>query len=482
MTSLLRPLPRAVRLAAGTLITGTLLATTVVAVGAAAVPAAGATTPHAHQAATVATSGAYVPLAPARVMDTRSGLGLAGKGKIGQQGSVKVMLAGRGGLPTASTISAVVLNLTTVNATAATYLTVYPADVARPGTSSINVSGPTAAANLVTVPLHADGSVKVDNAGGSIDAILDVVGYYSATGNPSYGGFTETTPYRKLDTRTFTPYSPFQDDYYIPLIFDFKDSAGNPMGASITAVVVNVTAVSATRAGYFTVWDGDSGAGNPPATSTLNFGPGATSSNLAVVKVGHDAASGLPQILVLARTGSGTVQGIVDVVGVMTTPGSTPGGADDARFVPLPAPTRIVDTRRGLGGGALGAGQTRVFDGAPVVTPQTLGIAANLTLVSPTSTTFLTLWPSDVARPEASNVNAGPGKIVANAAVVGLGYPPRSGTDAFHGFNAAGTANLLVDAAGTFELAAPATAAARLAAGGVSDARSAATGRPTAAR
>lgn len=477
MTSLLRPLPRAVRLAAGTLLTAVVVAT-----GAASVPAAGAATPSGHRTATAATTGgAYVPLPPARLMDTRTGAGLPARAKIGPQRSVTVSVAGHGGFPGASSIRAVVLNLTTVNPTAATYLTVYPADVPRPATSSLNVSGSAAAASLVTVPVHADGAVTVYNAGGSIDAVLDVVGYYSATDTPSYGGFTETTPYRKFDSRTYDPPSGFLDGYYSRLIFNFKDNNGNPMGADITAVVVNVTAVSATRAGYFTVWDGDSGPSAPPVTSTVNFAPGATSSNLAVVKVGHDAASGLPEILVEARTGSGSVQGIVDVVGVMTTPGATPGGSDDARFVPLGTPSRIVDTRRGLGGGSFGPGESRVFDGAPVVTPQTLAIVGSVTLVAPTRTSFLTLWPSDVTRPDVSNVNAAAGRIVANAAVIDLGYPPRTGHDAFHGYNDAGTANLLVDAAGTFELPATATPAAR-AVVGVSDRDHSSPTRPVAAR
>lgn len=221
-----------------------------------------------------------MPLAPLRMMDTRDGTGLSRVGKIGPGGVVTTMLGGTGRLPAASEVSAVVLNLSTVHPTAGTFLTVYPADVMRPPTSSINIGSLDSLTNLVTVPLHADGRVSIFNAVGSIDAIIDVVGYYAATdagaqsAGMQYGGFTGVEPYRKLDTRTTSPATPFGDYYWYKLVFNFTDQAFNN---SITAAVVNISAVSATRSGFFTAWDGDSGPDNPPATSSVNFRRGRTS-------------------------------------------------------------------------------------------------------------------------------------------------------------------------------------------------------------
>ncbi len=55
--------------------------------------------------------------------------------------------------------------------------------------------------------------------------------------------------------------------------------------SNVGAVVVNVTATASTAAGYLTVFPG--GAARPNA-STLNFLPGQTVANLAIVKGGTD--------------------------------------------------------------------------------------------------------------------------------------------------------------------------------------------------
>src|SRR4051794_39534402 len=68
-------------------------------------------------------AGTYVSLAPARLLDTRAGVGVAAA-KVAAQGTVTLPVVGHGGVP-ASGVSAVVLNVTAVAPTAGGFVTVY---------------------------------------------------------------------------------------------------------------------------------------------------------------------------------------------------------------------------------------------------------------------------------------------------------------------------------------------------------------------
>ena len=84
----------------------------------------------------------YSPLSPVRVLDTRAGGvtvdGLfAGGGALGGGATMNVRVTGRGGVPAAG-VGAVVLNVTAVNQSAATFLTVWPKGTPRPVASNLN--------------------------------------------------------------------------------------------------------------------------------------------------------------------------------------------------------------------------------------------------------------------------------------------------------------------------------------------------------
>ena len=66
------------------------------------------------------------------------------------------------------------------------FLTVYPADVAKPGSSSINpVGGEGVKANGGIVALSATGAIKVFTLTGPVDALLDITGYFLPAANPA---------------------------------------------------------------------------------------------------------------------------------------------------------------------------------------------------------------------------------------------------------------------------------------------------------
>ena len=90
-----------------------------------------------------------------------------------------VPVVGRFGVP--GSASAVVLNLTSVNARAAGYATAYPDGITRPLASDLNYSPGQAIPNLVVVQVGADGKVALFNgsATGSVDLVADLVGWFS---------------------------------------------------------------------------------------------------------------------------------------------------------------------------------------------------------------------------------------------------------------------------------------------------------------
>ena len=119
----------------------------------------------------------FVPLPPARILDTRDGTG-GGGGRLGAGASVAVPVAAHGGVPAGGAV-AVAFNLTAVDVAAAGYFTVSPTGAARPVVSNLNVTarGQTVA-NLVVVRLGAGGAVDLFSQSGG-DAIIDVAGYWT---------------------------------------------------------------------------------------------------------------------------------------------------------------------------------------------------------------------------------------------------------------------------------------------------------------
>ena len=122
-----------------------------------------------------ATSGAghFIPLAPARILDTRY------SAPAGAGGTIVQPLAGVGGVP-ATWVSAVVLNVTVTGPTAPSWMTVYPNGTARPLAANLNFVANQTVPNLVIAKVGSDGKVSVYNAAGSAHLIVDVVGWYSA--------------------------------------------------------------------------------------------------------------------------------------------------------------------------------------------------------------------------------------------------------------------------------------------------------------
>jgi hypothetical protein len=123
----------------------------------------------------------FTPLAPARILDTRFGTGLVGQFGPGQTRNLAV--AGNGGVPSSGAV-AVVMNTTVTGPSAASWLTLFPANGGSvPTASNLNFSAGETVPNLVTVELSTPpsvaGAVSIFNNAGNVNVVADVEGYFS---------------------------------------------------------------------------------------------------------------------------------------------------------------------------------------------------------------------------------------------------------------------------------------------------------------
>lgn len=380
------------------------------------------------------------PLSPARLLDTRTGTStidgqFAGTGAVGGGGSLNIRVTGRGGVP-ATGVAAVVLNVTATAPSATTYVTVWPTDAPQPTASNLNATPGRTVANGVVVGLGTDGMVSLFNSAGSTHLIADVVGWF-----PAGASFTAVTPARLMDTR---PGAPSIDGQFagqgavgtnttVPLTVAGR---GGVPETGVSAVALTVTADQPTATSFVTVWP--SGAPRPNA-SNLNVIPDSTVANLAVVGVGTGGQVSL-------YNESGDVHLLVDVAGWF---------GENGAYHSL-TPARVADFRAGgstvdgqfRGDARLAPGESRSIriSGRGGV-PLTAGaVVLNVTITEPSAPSYITVWPGGEARPNASNVNVGDGRTVANLVVAKVGADGDVNV-----YNEAGTSRLIIDVEGWFE-------------------------------
>jgi hypothetical protein len=145
-------------------------------------------------------AGAFVPLTPARLLDTRTGVGRPA-GVVPAGGEVDLQVSGRGGVPSGA--SSVALNVTVTSPTRAGNITVYPAGSVKPVSSNLNFRAAQTIPNLVVARLGTGGRLRLaNNSPGSINLIADVTGYYVGGSPTAAGSYVALSPSRVLDTRT----------------------------------------------------------------------------------------------------------------------------------------------------------------------------------------------------------------------------------------------------------------------------------------
>jgi len=243
--------------------------------------------------------------------------------------------------------------------------------------------------------------------------------------------FNPVTPVRILDTRTTNTPSGVAGRVPSRGTLDLQIRGANGIPADATAIVMNVTAVLPTGAGFITAYP--SGVSRPLAAN-LNFAPGDVVPNLVTVGIGTNGK------VTLYHQG-GTNDIVADAVGYYS-----PVSGD--YFTPM-TPVRALDTRVGTGAAAARVAQGGVVSlqvaGANGVPANATGIVINMTAVTPDRAGYVTAYPNGVTRPLAANLNFVPGDIVPNLVIVGIGTQGK-----VNFYNQNGTLDLVGDIVGYY--------------------------------
>ncbi len=408
----------------------------------------------------------YTAVPPFRVCDTRpaaSGITAnqcdtgVGSGPILQNTSRAVKVTG-GLVP--STATAIVVNLTAIAPTHGTFVTLFPTGGSHT-TSNVNPLTGQVVAVLAEVAIGTGGDISVYNNMGSINVALDVEGYVNST---STGLFTPTAPTRICDTRAAGGgVSSNQCDNSAPgahpigpngVLTINTTAAGSPIpssGVTVTAVVFNLTAIGPTVRTVLTAYPGN--LPTHPIVSNINVEAGKALANRVIVPVPSGCVGATCTIKLWNSLG--LVNVAVDIDGWF----GTGAGAGTAQFTALPSPARVCDTVSGgnaqgcstpgtvPAGGVLNINVTGI-DGIPALgsAHSPVALVANITAFNATTGTFITVYPGNLATPNASDINVSTFFPVTNLVVVGI--DPATGT--INLFNDLGNINLIVDVYGYY--------------------------------
>ena len=380
--------------------------------------------------------------------------------------SLDLQVTGVGGVP-AQGVEAVVVTVTAVDATAETFLTVWPTGEARPLASALNPGPGRTVANTVVARVSAEGRVSIFNRSGAVHVVVDVLGWL-ATG----AGMHTQTPIRLFDSRTTVIVAAGAT---VPVAV--AGHAGVP--ADARAVVANLTATDATAASYVTAWPAGTAR---PFASNLNPAPGRTVANLVVVALGADGSISL-------FNNAGSVHLVLDVLGWLGPDGGYVGSAPTRLFdsrtrpagpltadaavavavvealtsgpAPGPttttsigaptttsvAPTTVAPTTTTVGPTTVAPSRPTTLPPVPVPVPASADATAaivNVTATGASGDTYLVTWPTGGERPATSSLNPSVGPAQANTVIVGLGTGRSVSV-----YNHAGKVDIVVDLLGS---------------------------------
>jgi hypothetical protein len=220
-------------------------------------------------------SSELTPTAPARLLDTRDGTG-GTDGPVNGDSTITLQVTGTAGVPT--TASAVVVNVTSIQATAPAYVTVFPTGSERPLAATLNTEPGQNTPNLAIARLSTDGRIDMYVSAGQTHLTADVMGYFENSSE-----FVPASPHRVLDTRQGLGADP--EPLGADAKIDVQIAGVGPIPANASSVVVNITSIASTEPSYLTAWPTDT---TRPLAASLNTEPGQNTPNLAVLKLGDD--------------------------------------------------------------------------------------------------------------------------------------------------------------------------------------------------
>lgn len=362
-------------------------------------------------------------ITPVRVVDTRLPLGVPVAAKLPAGGVLELDL----GSYVADSTTAVALNVTVTEPDGDGFLTVFPCDQAIPKASNLNYVAGETVPNLVNAKLSITDTVCFFS-NRTTHVVVDLMGTFERGGG---AGAQSVTPSRLLDTRKpIGVPSIGKLNAGETLVLQVAGRGGLPP-SDVAAATLNVTVTEPDGPGFVTAYPCDR---DRPTASNLNFVAGQTVPNLVTVRL---SASGT-----LCLFSSATTHLIADVAAWYSV-----GAAQGYHELP---PLRILDTREPIGvpvAGMLPGGDTltlQVADRGGVPATDALAVTMNVTVTEPQEAGFVTIYPCDAARPEASNLNFAAGETVPNLVTAKLSS---SGTVCLF---AQRTTHLVADVAGYF--------------------------------
>ena len=366
-----------------------------------------AAAPTSAHAATPGAAGTYHPSSPARIADTQSGWGGGKPGYVSTKNSVTYTVTGKNGIPSTG-VSAVVVQLTAFDQHGNGAFVAYAAGSTRPAAVSFAYGGRSTQVGKVTVPVSSTGRITVAGAGAyQAHLRIDVVGWYaSSSSTAAVGGLYLPSELDLADDTRMTgdrlqPGDQLEEDLQI----GFGSDDPNFQAPTVTAVDLNISALSPTGTGGLTAWNGT---GGRPYVPSIEFG-------------NHDSVSGsaiVPVTLVSTESQDGFTVGtykfVVSAFGGSTDVALSVGGlysqgrdAFGAAYVPT-APRLAVNSATGLGitKGRLGADSARLAT-LPSAAIDGGTIAVNMTTaaVGPTAGTWVAQTTDLLATRSTSIIN-----------------------------------------------------------------------------
>jgi hypothetical protein len=270
--------------------------------------------------ATPAVAGTFHSVTSTRVLDTRTGKGLAAT-KV-----ARFAVTGRGAIQSGA--SATVINLTVLTPARAGSIAVFPGGTAWTGNASISFIAKQTKQSMVTAKLGTDGTLSVrNNTAVTIQVIGDVVGYYTG-GTPSAAGAFQAIPMqRAFDTRAkgFLPLAP-RSVTKVPIT-----GRGAVPAVGVSAVVGNLTVISPSHAGSLSTfaadaaWDG---------SASVSFAAGRSEQDVLSISLGGVGG------IAIRNNAAVPLQVVLDLIGYYLA--GTPNSYGS--FQPI-TPMRVYDSR-----------------------------------------------------------------------------------------------------------------------------------------
>jgi Concanavalin A-like lectin/glucanases superfamily len=403
-------------------------------------------------------AGAYAPVTPVRILDTRSATGLNDgiTGPVGSNAAITVPIVGNANttdIPAGTSgVTAADVSITITGQTAGGNLIGYADGTPRPVTSILNYPATGNISNSAIVPVGSDGDIDLYNAsGGTVQVIVDLLGYFTTNFSGSAGYNASTAP---ANASTYTPLADPVRLFYTGNGTGssfYSGTASNGQVAANTALTVTINGNTTNGAGLPSSGvtavalnlealppSGDNGsiAAYPDGTtrgneSNLSFTGGATYSTTAIVPVGTDGK------IDIYNASAASINIVGDLSGYFTT--STTG----QHFHALGS-TRILDTRQTS---PIGSNQTLTVPtpaGIPVDNPT---LALNFTVVGPQDNGHLTIYPASASVPGTSIINF----TTTDTPIAALGLINTATSNSLAIDNAAaGTTSVILDISGYF--------------------------------